>query len=79
MRCGHGLEFKSGPAKPVAMLDSRSGLAGAGFLRAYIRVDEIRSTKGSRFKVQRLGERGQRKAMIQSEIWLDTRPRGKEL
>ncbi len=30
MRCGHGREFKSGPAKPVAMVDSRSGLAGTG-------------------------------------------------
>jgi hypothetical protein len=30
VRCGHGREFKSGPAKPVAMVDSRSGLAGTG-------------------------------------------------
>ena len=30
MGCGHGREFKSGPAKPVAMVDSRSGLAGPG-------------------------------------------------
>ncbi len=29
VRCGNGREFKSGPAKPVAMVDSRSGLAGA--------------------------------------------------
>jgi hypothetical protein len=28
--CGHGRAFKSGPAKPVAMVDSRSGLAGTG-------------------------------------------------
>ncbi len=52
MRCGHGREFKSGPAKPVAMVDSRAGLAGTG---ANPRVLKAR---GRRFKVQRLGERG---------------------
>ena len=30
MGCELGREFKSGPAKPVAMVDSRSGLAGTG-------------------------------------------------